>query len=245
MSGTGYASIGQLFELSKDQTLDGLREALQPLISKLYVYLDEEAIDPMAYSRLDAFFKSIDNQKQKLNIESATKFIGGILKRHGVDDNLFQLEVENAVWDLLKCNHTFYKIHKNYKSKSESTSERIAENDQLFHLFCIFNRFCESNMNRMIIAAHFSNFLVSRILSDNTANRGRLNFVDFFQLICKHQNQLNDKTKQKQITESIKMAYDEYARDVLVECQLSIRMRKYHSKKKKSETLGIKNCQYL
>ena len=51
MSGTGYASIGQLFELSKDQTLDGLREALQPLISKLYVYLDEEAIDPMAYSR--------------------------------------------------------------------------------------------------------------------------------------------------------------------------------------------------
>ena len=50
------------------------------------------------YSILDAFFKSIENQKQKLNIESATKFIGGILKRHGVDDVSFQLEVENAVW---------------------------------------------------------------------------------------------------------------------------------------------------
>ena len=66
MSGTGYASIGQLFELSNNQSLDGLREALQPLISKLYVYLDDDVIDPMAYQKLDSFFKSIENQKQKL-----------------------------------------------------------------------------------------------------------------------------------------------------------------------------------
>ena len=231
MSGTGYASIGQLFELSKDPTLDGLREALQPLISKLYVYLDEHVIDPMAYSRLDAFFKSIDNQNQKFNIESATKFIGGILKRHGVDDVSFQLQVEKAVWDLMKCNHIFYKIHKQNKCKSDSESERITENESLFHLFCIFNRFCESNMNRMMLGAHFSNYLVSRIMGNNITNLGRLNFVDFFQCIC-------DGSRNPEITASIKQAYDEYARDVLVETQLSLRTRTYPSNKKKSQILG-------
>ena len=64
MSGTGYASIGQLFELSKDQSLVGYKDALVPLISKLYVYLDEDIVDPMAYSRLDSFFKSLENQRQ-------------------------------------------------------------------------------------------------------------------------------------------------------------------------------------
>ena len=231
MSGTGYASIGQLFELSNDQSLDGIRVALQPLISKLYVYLDEDVIDPMAYSRLDAFFKSIENQKQRLNIESATKFIGGILKRHGVDDVMFQLEVEKAVWDLLKCNHTFYKIHKNYRSKSSSSSEKHLEDKRLFHLFCIFNRFCESNIDRMMISSHYSNFLVRRILGDTAPKLGRLNFVDFFQQIGNSQGD--------QITTSIKMAYDEYARDVLVESQLFLRTRKYSTNRKKSETLGI------
>ena len=231
MSGTGYASIGQLFELSNNQSLDGLREALQPLISKLYVYLDDDVIDPMAYQKLDSFFKSIENQKQKLNIESATKFIGGILKRHGVDDVSFQLEVEKAVWDLLKCNPTFYQIHKSFRSKSSSSSEKNTEDTKLFHLFCIFNRFCESNMNRMMISVHYSNFLVSRILGDSTSKLGRLNFVDFFQHIGKCQGD--------QVTASIKLAYDEYARDVLVESHLSLRTRKYLSNKKKSEILGI------
>ena len=110
MSGTGYASIGQLFELSKNQSLWGYRDALLPLISKLYVYLDEDVIDPMAYTRLDAFFNSLENQRQGLNIESAIKFIGGVLKMHGVDDVSFQQQIEKAVWSILKCNHDFYQM---------------------------------------------------------------------------------------------------------------------------------------
>ena len=129
------------------------------------------------------------------------------------------------------------KIHnqwknKENKSKSDSESEKIARNEGLFHLFCIFNRFCESNMNRMMLGAHFSNYLVSRIMGDNISNLGRLSFVDFFQCICNH-------PCNPQKTASIKQAYDEYARDVLVETQLSVRTRTYPSNKKKSQILGM------
>ena len=235
MSGTGYAAIGQLFEFSKEQTLWGYRCALLPLISKLYVYLDEDVIDPMAYSRLDAFFKSIENQKQGLNIESAIKFIGGVLKRHGVDDLSFQQQIEKAVWSILKCNHVFYQIHRKYKSSNESeddtkTSNEI-EDDPCFHLFCLFNRFCESSTNKMILGAHYANYLVSKFINESKENIGRLNFLDFLANIC-------ERPRNVELTESVKNAYDEYARDVILESTLSMRTRVYPLKGGKSPDIG-------
>ena len=231
MSGTGYASIGQLFELSKDQSLEGFKYALLPLISKLYVYLDEDVIDPKAYSRLDAFFKSLENQKQGLNIESAVKFIGGVLKCHGVDDISFQLQVEKAVWSILKCNPDFYKVHRKYKTNNET------EKDKCFHLFCIFNRFCESRNNKMMLAGHYRSFLVSQFSGDNegypatNAEKSSLNFIDCLTKVC-------EGPSNPQVEDAIKHAYDEYARDVVLESTLSLRTRIFPAKQGKSPILG-------
>lgn len=83
----------------------------------------------------------------------------------------------------------------------------------------------------MLLGAHYANYLVSKLMSESKDNIGRLNFMDFLANIC-------ERPRNVELTESVKNAYDEYARDVILESTLSMRTRIYPLKEGKSPVIG-------
>ena len=97
MRENGYASIGHLFEWHVDQFNEGYKTVLFQLVTKIYIGLDENIVDRTGFRQFGNFFQNVP-----VTVESATKFIRGILKRHEVNDFSFQIIVEKLVWRMVK-----------------------------------------------------------------------------------------------------------------------------------------------
>ena len=82
----GYASIGHLFELHKDQFNEGYKSVLFQLVTKIYMGLDETIVDRDGFRQYANYFQNVP-----VSVESSSKFIRGILKRHEVSDFSFQI----------------------------------------------------------------------------------------------------------------------------------------------------------
>ena len=106
MSGTGYASLGHLFELLDDQAEEDQLKNLRRIVGRFYEDADDHRmLHANGLNMFDKFFGEV-----KISVDSSQAFLSGILKAHGVDELWFQLRVEKTVWHVLRFCPDFYNI---------------------------------------------------------------------------------------------------------------------------------------
>ena len=205
----GYASIGHLFELHRDQFNEGYKSVLYQLVTQIYMGLDETIVDREGYRQFTNYFQNVP-----VSTESSSKYIRGILKRHEVSDFSFQITVEKLVWKMIK---SFY-IRKQYVSTDRE--------DLSFRIFCLFNRICDHHFIPMRLSAQ-GMFLLYNWLNINEPPTD---------LSATFGNLLADITKRKDpyLIVSTKKSYDQYVRDILVEERLMFKTKRIVLKNGKS-----------
>ena len=75
---------------------------------------------------------SFDFRSVEVSVESFSKFVNGILRKHDTDELHLQLQVEKLAWDMVKFDFDKF------------TCPKIDRKLVLFRLFCLFNRFSDS-----------------------------------------------------------------------------------------------------
>jgi hypothetical protein len=225
----GYASIGHLFQLHKDQFNEGYKAVLFQLVTKLYMGLDESIVDRDGFSQFANYFKNVP-----VCIESSSIFIRDILKRQEVSDFSFQITVEKMVWEMVK---PFY-IQKNYlrmdredpsigrkkflKSASEDSSFgtkkslSLDREDLSFRIFCLFNRISDTDIIPIRLSPQGMHVMYSWLSIHKPPA----------ELFATYGNILANITKRKDpfLIVSTKKCYDQYVRDILVEERLMFRV---------------------
>ena len=209
MSGTGYASIGHLFEYSDDQTQSGYKEVLRKLVTDLHV--DEDATCHwQGFGNFELFFYNIC-----INVENTSKYLTSILKLPDFENSRFELKVERMVWDLLQSDPKFQQVLQNPQTLEEQKEERIC-----FQLFCLFNRFCDIQKMPMKLHEKAVQFLLRKIGIPIAESKSwpYCPFQNFLQCVFRHKQILD-----VALTEAVDRAYDEYVRDILIEKIVSFR----------------------
>ena len=205
MRENGYASIGHLFEWHVDQFNEGYKTVLFQLVTKIYIGLDENIVDRTGFRQFGNFFQNVP-----VTVESATKFIRGILKRHEVNDFSFQIIVEKLVWRMVKL------------SFIEKESNHTADEDLAFRLFCLFNRFCETDEIPMKLSSQALYLLYSWLCITEPPQNVTPTFGNILHNIWKR--------KDSYLIVATKKAYDEYVRDILIEQRMLFKTRKVVNK---------------
>ena len=152
MCGTGYVSVGHVFEQLKDQTQEGCSRHLRRLVEQIYMDLDDGSIRNVdSLFLFDKFFRNVE-----VSVDSSRAFLSGILKGHDTDELLFQLKVEQAVWKVLGLYPDFHSLYNKYENSD------VMEENVCFQLFCLFNRFCEHTRIPMLMHSKAEEFLRSK-----------------------------------------------------------------------------------
>ena len=128
------------------------RKALQKLVTDVYTNFDDSMVDRGGFRNFDTFFGSLP-----INIESSCQFLRCILKQPKADDFSYQLCIEKAVWNILISeDQHIVKLHHKY------SDSHIEEEDVCFRIFCLFNRFCETDTFPMTLKNKMLGFLCMR-----------------------------------------------------------------------------------
>ena len=214
----GYASIGHLFEHHKEQFNEGYKSVLFQLVTKIYMGLDETIVERDGFRQFANFFENVP-----VSIESASKYIRGILKRHEVSDFSFQIVVEKLVWKMI---HSVY-IRKQYISTDK---EELA-----FRVFCLFNRICETDSIPMKLSAQGMHLIYSWLSIDALMPNSSATFGNVLSNITKR--------KDPYLIVITKKCYDQYVRDILIEERLMFRIKRFIVKSGKSRAkIGKLSC---
>ena len=150
---TGYVSIGHLFECDGDDknTMKN-RKVLQKLLDHARATFDKSMIDKEHFTMFDTFFANLP-----VSIESASQFLHCILKQPNADDVLYQLAIEKLVWNIFRNSNKYLAgLCLKYKNS------QVDEEDDCFRLFCIFNRFCETDFFPMSLTDKALHFMCSK-----------------------------------------------------------------------------------
>ena len=200
---TGYLSIGHLFESDgDDNNTKENRTALQNLLEHVRITFDDATINKEHFRHFDTFFANLP-----VNIETSSQFFHCILKQPKADDVSYQLGIERLVWRIIRnngeCLSGLCLKHKN---------SHVEEENNCFHLFCIFNRFCETDSLPISLTDNGLRFLCAKFHINAPLHDFFPSFPNFMHLIC----------EQKRNVKSckVKEAYDELVRDILIEGRL-------------------------
>ena len=130
----------------------------------------------------------------------------GILKRHEVSDFSFQITIEKLVWKMIKASY----IRSHYLHTEQ---EELA-----FRIFCIFNRFCETDTVPMTLSPQ-GQYLIYSWLSIAEPEK---------QFTASFGNVLANITRRKDpyLIVATKKYYDEYVRDILIEDRLTYKTKR-------------------
>ena len=201
----GYASVGHLFEIQPEQYNEGYKNVLAQLVNKIFMGLDETIVDRTGFRQFSNFFHHVP-----VSVESASKFLRGILKRHEVNDFSFQLTIEKLVWRIIKA----YYIKRQYFN---SEREELA-----FRLFCLFNRFCDTDDIPMLLNSQAIFLLYSWLNIPEPPKELKATFGNILHHILQRRDAY--------LTVITKKCYDQYVRDILVEDRLIFRVKRVVSK---------------
>ena len=213
---TGYVSIGHLFECNgDDNNTKGNRKALQNLLEYVRATFDVTMIDKGHFGYFDTFFENLP-----VNIESSSQFLHCILKRPKADDVLYQLGIEKLVWNMIKNNGQYVSgLCLKYKNS------QVEEVDNCFQLFCIFNRFCETDFIPITLTDTTLHFLCSKLGIDTPTSEFFANFPNFLHFICKQMHTLK--------SYKVKEIFDEFVRDILIEGRLPCQTKIFSNTQKR------------
>lgn len=209
MSGTGYASVGHLFEHCEDQTEFGYKQVLRKLVSELYV--DEDAAcGRQGFGNFERFFDNIP-----ISVETTSKYLANLLKLPNVENSTFELKVERMVWDLIQLDPKFEQVLRNSRNPEEKKEERMC-----FQLFCLFNRFCDIHKIPMKMNEKAVKFLLQKVGIPIGKNKSlpHFPFQNLLECVFRHKQVLDEL-----LTVAVEHAYDEYVRDILIEKTISFR----------------------
>ena len=121
MSGTGYVSIGHLFEESKHQTQVACSRHFHRLVERICVDLNDYTVRNVnSLVLFDKFFSNVE-----VSVDSSQAFLSGILRGHDVDELLFQLKVERTVWKMLGSYPDFHDMCNKYEMNTNMKYEEI------------------------------------------------------------------------------------------------------------------------
>ena len=95
-----------------------------------------------------------------------------------VDDFTYQLYVERTVWNIIKDNNLLHESIKKYSDNSDGLDNIC------FRLFCLFNRFCESNIVPMKIQKNALDYMYSKFGIMPPEDNIIVNFRNFLDNVC-------------------------------------------------------------
>ena len=172
MSGTGYDAVGHLLKLP------GVRDhkaSLHTLVSA-FEENDNDIIQPRG---ILLFYKFCEDAI--VSFESSTEFLRDVLKRHEAEELPFQLKVEKTVWSVIRDHYASHETHQEFCNNDE------IEEDTCFLLFCVFNRFCDTNNLEMYINSTAQTFLLKKFgfPQEFDSERSKMPFDHFYEDICK------------------------------------------------------------
>ena len=176
MSGTGYASVGHLFEITEEKSSLNYKSILGKLVGQVYVNFDGSIVSRVGLAGFETFFSEVE-----ISVENGSKYLSGILKLPSTDNFSFELEIERLAWSVIKSDHEFYLPH----SKDKNNEEQLC-----FQLFCIFNRFCETTTIPMQLENNAKIFLFKKFgfPHSNDENKRKLKFRQFYEQVCKRKD---------------------------------------------------------
>ena len=209
MSGTGYASVGHLLEITEEDSSLDYKIILHKLVEHIYaVDIDGSISSREGFRHFETFFNEIE-----VSVESGRKYLSGLLKLSTIDNSSFEREVEELAWSLIKSDYEFYLPYSNDKD----TEEQLC-----FQLFCIFNRFCETTVIPMQLGNNAKNFLFKKFgwphLIDK--NNQTLSFRQFYEEVSKRKDCF--------MLINVKKSYDEYVHDIMKEGNILFRPRTFY-----------------
>ena len=198
---SGYISVGHVFEVSKEQSIIGYKRELKKLISVVYCSTDQTAVNPVGLLQFDTFFTNVP-----ISVDSTICYFEGILKRHEFDNLEFQSVVENDVFNYLLSKHEF-----NKRFRINLERDKKEQNEKLFfQLFCLFNRFCDTKKVPMTMRYEALYFVLRKCgITAMKTDLSSFTFLSYVEYVYNHNIQ--------DATTLVKMAYDEFCRDVLIE----------------------------
>ena len=205
----GYASVGHLFEIQPEQYNEGYKNVLAQLVNKIFMGLDETIVDRAGFRQFSNFFHHVP-----VSVESASKFLRGILRRHEVNDFSFQITIEKLVWRLIKS----YYIQRQYLNSEKE--------DLAFRLFCLFNRLCDTDDIPMLLDSQATYLLYNWLNIQEPPKDFIATFSNVLENIIRR--------KDPYLIVSSKNSYDQYVRDILIEDRLLLRIKRVVSKSGKN-----------
>ena len=222
MSGSGYVAVGHLLELVEKTQFLKLVEFKQ-VLEKLAIQLHSQGSTGLQVCRKNAaqqgeFEKFFSNLA--VNVDSTHGYLSTIIKPSDVDDFTFGSIVERTVWNLLKSDIR-WKLPKQLKPSQKFADKK--EEGICFQIFCLFNRFCDSEHLPMKINDESSKFLLKKFGVETSKRKISFTFQTFLECIYKRKDAF--------IIVGIKHAYDDYVRDVLIEKKISFRTKTYYTSK--------------
>ena len=213
MSGTGYASVGHLLDITKRHSSLDYKSILLKLVEHIYaVDIDGSISSREGFKHFETFFNEIE-----VSVESGRKYLSGLLQLSIIDDSSFEREVEELAWSLIKSDYGFYLPYSNDIDEEDKDKEEKL----CFQLFCIFNRFCETTLIPMQLENNAKNFLFKKFgwphLIDK--NKQRLSFRQFYEQVSKRRDGF--------MLINVKKSYDEYVHDIMKEGNILFRPRTF------------------
>ena len=206
---SGYVSVGHVFEVAKEQSNIGYKLALGKLVDVIYGGSDQTVVNEVGLRQFDKYFTRV-----QVAVESTITYLRDILKHHDFEDLDFQLIVEHDVFHFLFSDSEFnekFRIYREFGKKKRS--KRV-----IFQLFCLFNRFCDTEKIPMTLNYESLNFVLHKcgIPSLKTTSMP-FTFLSFVEHIYnnRHGHSIS----------LVKAPYDELCRDVLIENRMSFCIR--------------------
>ena len=190
--------------MKKKPSEDECKKTLRHFCSILFCNMDESMIyNSSGFWNFDQFFQ----EGMEATAENMAKFLGGVLKLPHVDDLTFQLAVERVVWDMVKYG---------YDKHCCDSMDR----EDLFRLFCIFNRLCDPHQMRLSKKATY--FLFGKF--DKKPPPAE-EFGGTFANLSYHLSgwQKAEDMANLNYGKIIKKAYDDFVRDIIIEGRVKFR----------------------
>ena len=123
MSGTGYAAVGHLLELGgKEQNQSEFKHVFVQLAIQMHVW-NVHCMGLQTSMDVQGQFKKFFHNVS-INVDSTYGYLSTIIKRSEEDDFTFGLDVERAVWDLLKSDEKWTKALKTFQKFAEERGRR-------------------------------------------------------------------------------------------------------------------------
>ena len=203
MKNGGYVALGHLLAMKPSSSSpNDCKKTLRDFCSVLFGRMDETTVHKSnGFWRFDEFFQNIEP-----TAENMAKFLTGILKQPHVDDYKFQLGIEHVVWDIIKFSYDRF------------CSNSLMRED-LFRLFCIFNRMCDPEC--LLLGNSATSFLFGKFLKTPSA-KFEASYKNLAESLSNWQKIAGIHYENYVII--IKKLYDDYVRDIIIESRVKFRL---------------------